>query len=143
MFSWLSFRQTSSSFCMASTSSCRKSSILPSGLTLRVSDWMAERSRSTSRCATSCSLRRDASVTACDLSCITAHRLLLQLRHLQHLQLQQLQQQLRRVRVRAQLFLWTNNQGSSVSFTIPCTHSPPTVVPKQLKSELETTFSRP
>ena len=72
-FSWLSLRHTSSSFCIASTSSCRKSSILPSGLTLRVNDWMDERSRSTSRCATSRSLRRDASDIACERS-YTRHK---------------------------------------------------------------------
>jgi len=72
-FSWLSWRQIISSFCIASTSSCRKSRILPSGFTLRVRAWMDERSRSTSRCATSRSLRRDASDNACDRSCTISH----------------------------------------------------------------------
>ena len=53
--------QVSSSLCMASTSSCRKSINFPSGFADRVSVWIDSRSLSTSFWVDSRSLRRPAS----------------------------------------------------------------------------------
>ena len=53
----------SSSFCIESRSSCTKSMILPSGLTLRVRVWMLPRSLSISRCTSSLSFLRAMSFT--------------------------------------------------------------------------------